>query len=95
MPTVESLQVSHLVAFIVRLSGELLDALATAVADFAVIVTAAGSNGDAMANLTTGIFGTNSGLIYWINQKVFYLITNLPWGDLGTGLGELLRGIVN
>ncbi len=95
MPVVESLQVQYLVAFIVQLLGQLLGHLSVAVASFGTDLVNAGGDAGTMANLTTGIFGTNSGLIYWINDKVFYLIQNLPWADLGTGLGALIDGILN
>jgi hypothetical protein len=48
-----------------------------------------------MAALTTGIFGTNGGLIYWINEKVFYVVENMPWCDLGGGLGVVVKGLMN
>ncbi len=95
MPVVESLQVSYFVAFIVQMLGTLTEYIGDAIVLFGGDLVAEGQDVGAMANLTTGIFGTNSGLIYWINDKVFYLIENLPWSDLGTGLGALIDGILN
>jgi len=92
---VESLQVQFLVAFVVKMLGQLGGYIADALGFFATDLVAAGGDAGTMANLTTGIFGTDSGLIYWINDKVFYLITNLPWAELGTGLGALIDGILN
>ncbi len=91
----ESLQVQFLVAFIVQMLGQLGGYIADALGFFAGDLVLAGADESVMANLTTGIFGTESGLIYWINDKVFYLITNLPWAELGTGLGALIDGILN
>ena len=44
-----------------------------------------------MAKLTTGIFGSASGLIALVIDKVFWVISNLPWSDLGQGLGQFVR----
>ena len=95
MPAIESLQVQYLVAFVVQMLGTLTGYIGDAITLFGGDLVAAGSDAGTMQNLTTGIFGTNSGLIYWINDKVFYLIENLPWAELGTGLGALIDGILN
>jgi len=95
MPTIEVLQVQYLVSFIVGLVGELIQELAGAFESFGITVSDAAADGNVMAALTTGIFGTNSGLIYWINEKVFYVIENLPWCDLGQGLGQIVEGLLN
>ncbi len=95
MPTIEILQVQYLVSFITGLVGELIQELATAFGNFGVTVSDAAADGNTMAALTTGIFGTNSGLIYWINEKVFYVIENMPWCDLGGGLGQILQGLLD
>ena len=90
-----TMEVGHLVAFIVGMVGELLGEVFAGLENFAdTLVTSAG-NVELMDNLTIGIFGTTDGLIYWINQKVFYLIENMPWCDLGQGLGQLIEGILN
>ena len=89
------MQVTYLVQFIVGLVGELIQEIAAAIGNFGVTVTDAAGNLDVMVLLTNGIFGQNSGLIYWINNKVFYLISNMPWCDLGQGLGQLMEGLLN
>jgi hypothetical protein len=95
LPIVEVLQVQYLVSFIVGLVGELIQELAVAFENFGITVSLAASDNNTMAQLTTGIFGTDSGLIYWINEKVFYVIENLPWCDLGQGLGQIVEGLLN
>ena len=72
-PSTVVLQVQHLLAFFVGLTGQVLSTVATGVqqilTDIGTLVTNYSSNCTAMASLTTGIFGDNGGLIYWINQK--------------------------
>ena len=94
-PTIELLQVQYLVSFMVGLVGELIQELSAAFASFGATVTTYAGDANTMAALTTGIFGTDSGLIYWINEKVFYVIENMPWCDLGGGLGNLVEGLLN
>ena len=77
MPAIELLQVQYLVSFIVGLVGELVQEMSAAFASFGGTVSAAAADVNTMAALTTGIFGTDSGLIYWINEKVFYVIEGL------------------
>ena len=92
---IEYLQVQFLVSFIVGLVGELIQELALAFENFGVTVSTYAADYNTMAALTTGIFGTDSGLIYWINEKVFYVIENMPWCDLGGGLGQIVNGLLN
>jgi hypothetical protein len=91
----ECLQIQYLVAFILRLMGEHEILMSQAWVTFGRHLICASEDADTMLALTTGIFGTNSGLIYWINNKVFYLIENMPWCELGAGLGGLIAGIQN
>ena len=91
--TIEILQVQYMVSFVVGLIGELIQEVAQAFESFGVTVSDAAADGNAMGALTTGIFGTNTGLIYWINEKVFYVIENLPWCDLGQGLAIIEEGL--
>jgi hypothetical protein len=95
MPTIESLQVQYLVSFIVGLVGELIVELSEAFNDFGLTVSSYAGNTTVMATLTTGIFGNDGGLIYWINEKVFYVIENMPWCPLGQGLGAIIEGLLN
>ncbi len=95
MPAIEILQVQYLVSFIVGLVGELIQELAGAFADFGATVSTYANDAGTMAALTTGIFGNDGGLIYWINEKVFYVIENMPWCDLGAGLGAIVYGLLN
>jgi len=94
MLPVELLQVQYLVAFIVKMLGQLTGYIADALGFFAVDLVAAGADAGTMQNLTTGIFGTNSGLILWMNDKVFYMVEFMPWTDLSFGLGCLLDSIL-
>ena len=95
MPALESLQVQYLVMLIAKELGRLTGYIADAIGFFGADLVAAGGDAGTMENLTTGIFGTNSGLIYWINDDIFYIIENLPWSELGLGLGALFDGIIN
>ena len=91
-PALECLQVQYLVQYIVGLVGTLVEYIGDAIFLFGGDIVESAGNAMQMNALTTGIFGTDSGLIYWINDKVFYIITYLPWCDLGTGLGQLMQG---
>ncbi len=95
MPTLDILQVQHLVSYAMALVGDLVNEVSSGFSNFGSTVGQAAADANAMAMLTTGIFGTHSGLVYWINNKVFYLIENFPWCDLGQGLGVVLRGLIN
>ncbi|MEE8374629.1 MAG: hypothetical protein V3R87_13050 [Dehalococcoidia bacterium] len=95
MPAVESLQVQYLVAFAIVKLGELMGYIAVAIDSFGIDLVNAGGDGGTMANLTTGIFGTNSGLIYWINDKVAYMAEFMPYTELSLGLGIVLQWFFN
>lgn len=72
-PVVATYQVQFLMQFIVGLAGQILAAvssgLSTILTDVGSVFTGTANNCSAMAMLTTGIFGNDGGLIYWINQK--------------------------
>jgi len=95
LPTIDVLQIQHLISFVTALLGDLVQDLGSAIGDFGTTVSAQAANPNVMAMLTTGIFGTDSGLIYWINEKVFWVIEHLPWCELGHGVGTLLRGLTS
>jgi len=96
LPTIDILQVQHLVSYVIGLIGTLVDDIGIAFNDFgATTVSSAAADSNAMPMLTTGIFGTHSGLIYWLNNKLFYLIENFPWCDFGQALSVLLRGLLD
>ena len=69
--------------------------MSAAFADFGVTVSTYAGDANTMAALTTGIFGTDSGLVYRIHEKVFYVAENMPWCDLGGGLGNPVEGRLN
>jgi hypothetical protein len=94
-PAVETLGVQYLVSFVVGLIVELIVELSEAFNDFGLTVSSYAGNATVMATLTTGIFGNDGGLIYWINEKVFYVIENMPWCALGQGLGAIIEGLLN
>ena len=95
MPAIESLQVQYLVAFVVGQLGRLIELISGAMATYGNDLISAGSDPLRMQALTTGIFGTNSGIIYWINDKEFYVVSKMPWTELGNGIGFLINGIFN
>lgn len=80
-PTPVSYQVQYLVSFIVGLIGQILDSLSAGVAtiltDLGSVFTGAAGNCTQMAMLTTGIFGNDGGLIYWINEKILWFLAEL------------------
>jgi len=92
-PTVSNFQVQYLVSFITGLVGDLVNLIAGSIATFGTHVTIASGNADLMANLTSGIFGTQNGLIYWINDKVFYVLEKLPYTEIGAGLNQIVHGL--
>jgi len=71
------MQVQGLVAFIVQDMGILIGLLSNAMSAFGGYVLAGGLRPTDMAQLTTGIFGTTDGLIYWMKNDLFYLVNNL------------------
>lgn len=95
IPEIEVLQVQFLVKFAVALWGDLLRELGSAVSNLGADVVAESQNAQAMAELTTGIFGTDSGLLYWLNDLMFDIVTRLPYGDIGIGVLSLQGGLMN
>jgi hypothetical protein len=93
IPTLSNFQVQYLVQFITGLVGKLIELLSGAVGDFGVEVTTQAQNTTTMAALTSGIFGPENGLIYWINDKVFYVLENLPYTALGLGIKEIVTAL--
>lgn len=43
-----------------------------------------------MGKLTVGIFGTTDGLLYWINDKIFYVIAGLQTADIGGLISNIM-----
>ena len=92
MPEIEQLQVQYLVKFMVALWGDLVRELGGAITNLGADISAESQNAQSMAELTTGIFGTNSGLLYWLNDYIIDIVVRLPYCDLGIGLHSLLGG---
>ncbi len=95
MPQIEVLQVQYLVKYVVELVGVLVANLGGVMGRVGAGIAAQSEDPETMAELTTGIFGTNSGLIYWLNDWMFDVISRLPYSDLGVGLHSLLGGLKN
>ncbi len=95
IPEIEQLQVQFLVKFVVVLWGDLLRELGSAMTNLGADISVESQNAQAMAELTTGIFGTDSGLLYWLNDYIIDIVTRLPYCDLGIGLHGLLDGLMN
>lgn len=95
IPEIEVLQVQFLVKFAVALWGDLLRELGSAVSNLGADIVAESQNAQAMAELTTGIFGTDSGLLYWLNDLMFDIVTRLPYCDIGIGALSLQGGLMN
>lgn len=95
IPEIEVLQVQFLVKFAVALWGDLLRELGSAVSNLGADIVAESQNAQAMAELTTGIFGTDSGLLYWLNDLMFDIVTRLPYSDIGIGVLSLQGGLMN
>ena len=80
-PSTMIYQVQHLVAFVVGLIGKVLGTVSTGVnqilTDLGALFLTYSENCTVMASLTTGIFGDNMGLIYWINMKILWLLGQL------------------
>ena len=93
LPDLVTYQVQYLVAFITGLVGKLVGYLADAVSTFGGDVVTAAGNSDQMQALTTGIFGDQNGLIYWINEKVFFVLRELPYSEIGLGLKAILTAM--
>jgi len=87
MPGLVSYQVQYFVTFIVAFIGQMATEVGAAIGD---VFTSGALDNNAMMQLTTGIFGPQNGLIYWINEKVIWLLENLPYAALGDGLRDLL-----
>ena len=72
-PQFVAFQVQHLVSFFVGLAGQVLGTVATGVnqilTDLGSLFTDYSSNCTPMAQPTTGTFGDNVRLIYWISLK--------------------------
>ena len=58
---------------LVGLVGDIMSAIGGA-------ITATAVDAGAMTDLTVGIFGENGGLIYWLNEKLLWLMENILTG---------------
>ena len=80
-PSIIVIQTQHLVSFIIGFVGEVLDTVATGVSqildDLGSWLVVMANNCTAMTKLTTGIFGDNGGLVYWINEKILWFMGEL------------------
>ena len=65
--------VTLFVTYIVGLVGDIMSAIGGA-------ITATATDGGAMSDLTIGIFGENGGLIYWLNEKLLWLMEQILAG---------------
>jgi len=70
-------QVGYLVAFFVEDMGLLIGLLSNAMSKFGEYTMIGAGSETKMNDLTTGIFGTTDGLIYWMKNDLFYLVNNL------------------
>ncbi len=95
MPQIEILQVQYLVKYVVELMGALVGSMGGVMERVGAGVAAQSEDPQTMAELTTGIFGTNSGLVYWLNGWMFDVVSRLPYCDLGVGMHTFLAGLKN
>jgi hypothetical protein len=65
--------VTLLVTYIVGVVGDIMSAIGD-------VFTADALDAGVMADLTTGIFGENGGLIYWLNEKLLWLMEQILAG---------------
>ena len=82
-----NLQVQGYVEFMISLVGDVMNAIGSH-----FLVTAA--DPVAAERFTTGVFGTDSGLFYWMNDKALYATTELQGADLGNLLASIISSIV-
>jgi riboflavin transporter FmnP len=89
-------QVGYLVAFMVEDLGILIGLLANAMSDFGNFTAIGAGDVPRMNDLTTGIFGTTDGLIYWMKNDLFYLVNYLgeptAAGKLANFIAALILG---
>ena len=88
------MQVQSLVAFIVEDMGLLIGLLSNAMADFGGYTMAGAEDSGKMASLTTGIFGTTDGLIYWMKNDLFYLVNNLGTVPQAAKLANFIAALI-
>ena len=93
MPEIEIMQVQFLVKYVVAMVGAMVSEIGGAMSNLGSGIAAQSLNSSSMAELTTGVFGTNSGLLYWLNDYVFDIMARLPYTDLGIGLHQVLTGL--
>ena len=66
-----------LTGFIIGLVGEVLDEIGIMLASLGATFSGYASDPLVVGALNLGIFGENGGLIYWLNEKVLWLIGEL------------------
>jgi hypothetical protein len=87
-------QVGYLVAFFVEDMGLLIGLLANAMSDFGAYTMAAAQDEGIMDDLTTGIFGTSDGLIYWMKNDLFYLVNYLGEPTAASKLANFIAALI-
>jgi hypothetical protein len=87
-------QVGYLVRFIVEDMGLLIGLLANAMSDFGNYTMIGATDIGKMNELTTGIFGTNDGLIYWMKNDLFYLVNNLGTVDQAYKFANFIAALI-
>lgn len=80
MPEIEVMQVEFVVKYVVELFGVIVDKLGGLISDVGADIVNASYDSSSMTELTTGIFGTDGGLLYWMNGYVVDLLAKLFGG---------------
>ena len=87
-------QVGYLVQFIVEDIGLLIGLLSNAMSDFGMYTMQGAEDTGRMSLLTTGIFGTTDGLIYWMKNDLFYLVNNLGTQAASAKLANFIAALI-
>ena len=87
-------QVGYLVQFMVEDLGILIGLLSNAMSTFGAFTFAGAQDDVRMRELTTGIFGTQDGLIYWMKNDLFYLVNYLGEPTAALKLANFIAALI-
>jgi hypothetical protein len=87
-------QVGNLVKFMVEDLGILIGLLSNAMSTFGQFTFDGAQDTVRMNDLTTGIFGTTDGLIYWMKNDLFYLVNNLGTVPQAAKLANFIAALI-
>jgi hypothetical protein len=88
------MQLEGLVSFTVQSIGDLTNLICGAIGTWGEHTLLSVNQPGLIANLTTGIFGTTDGLIYWMKDDFIYLVNNLGTNVMAERLTNFIAALI-